>query len=179
MNLLVRGALLAAGTALALAAAPATPATAATSGSETLSGVIVFAAVPATNTRTVVSSVVRAKGVFRGVGHFVELPHLPTDPADVSRDDLVFSSGTMHVVSTLGSLLSFSINPHNCLFTGTQQLTLDVTGGTGQFADATGSFTGTVSALALLVRDPDGSCSFTQVPRHEVDKLAESGTLSF
>jgi hypothetical protein len=175
----VKGALLAAGAVLAIAAAPATPASAATSGSETLSGIIVFAAVPATNTRTVVSSVVLAKGVFKGVGRFVELPHLPTDPANVARDDLVFAGGTMHVLSTLGSLLSFSVNPHNCLFTGTQQLTLDVTGGTGQFADATGSFTGTVSALALLVRDPDGSCSFTQVPSHEVDKLAESGTLSF
>jgi hypothetical protein len=175
----VKGTLLAAATALVIAAAPATPASAAASGSETLSGLIVFAAVPATNTRTVVSSVVRATGVFKGVGRFVELPHVPTDPADVARDDLVFPGGTMHVLSTLGSLLSFSVNPHNCLFTGTQQLTLDVTGGTGQFADATGSFTGTVSALALLVRDPDGSCSFTQVPSHEVDKLAESGTLSF
>ncbi|MGD0606619.1 MAG: hypothetical protein ABSA53_23925 [Streptosporangiaceae bacterium] len=28
-------------------------------------------------------------------------------------------------------------------------------------------------------RNPDGSCSFTQVPRYEVDKFAESGTLSF
>src|SRR3954466_13064090 len=84
------GALVAAGTALAIAAAPATPASAATSGSERLSGTIVFAAVPTTNTRTVVASVVLAKGVFKGVGRFVELPHLPTDPADVSRDDLVF-----------------------------------------------------------------------------------------
>jgi len=177
MKRLVKGALLAAGTALAISAAPAVPAVAATSGSETVSGIIVFAAVPGTNTRTVISSVVVAKGVFRGVGRFAEL--LPADPAGVGRDDLVFRSGTMHLVTTLGSLLSFSVNPHNCLFTGTQQLTWEVTGGTGQFAGATGSFTGTVSALALLVRDPDGSCSFTQVPSHEVDKFAENGTLSF
>jgi hypothetical protein len=78
-----------------------------------------------------------------------------------------------------GKLLSSSVNPHSCLFTGTQQLTWDVTGGTGQFDDATGRFTGTVSAVALLARNPDGSCSFTQFPRHEVDKFVESGTLSF
>jgi hypothetical protein len=33
----------------------------------------VFAAVLGTNTRTVISSVVRARGVFRGVGRVVEL----------------------------------------------------------------------------------------------------------
>jgi hypothetical protein len=33
--------------------------------------------------------------------------------------------------------------------------------------------------VALLARNPDGSCSLTQQPRHEVDKFAESGTLSF
>src|SRR5207253_2606768 len=38
---------------------------------------------------------------------------------------------------------------------------------------------GAVSGRALLVRNPDGSCSFTQVPRHEVDMFAEIGTLSF
>jgi hypothetical protein len=52
-----------------------------------------------------------------------------------------------------------------------------VTDGTGQFADATGSFTGTISARALLARNPDGSCSFTAL--HEVDKFAERGMLSF
>jgi hypothetical protein len=177
MKRLVKGALLAAGAALAISAAPAPPAVAATSGSETVSGIIVFAAVPGTNTRTVISSVVLAKGVFRGVGRFAEI--LPADPAGVGRDDLVFRSGTMHVVSTLGNPLSSSVNPHSCLFTGTSQITWDVTGGTGQFAGATGSFTGTVSAVARLARNPDGSCSVTQFPRHEVDKFAESGTLSF
>lgn len=177
MKRLVKGALLAAGIAVALSAAPVMPAAAATSGTETLSGTIVFAAVPGTNTRTITSSVVLAKRVFRGVGRVVEL--VPPDPAGVSRDDLVFRSGTMHVVSKPGNLLSSSINPHSCLFTGTQQLTWDVNGGTGQFADATGSFAGTVSGLALLARNPDGSCSLTQVPRHEVDKFAVSGTLSF
>jgi hypothetical protein len=176
MKRLVKGALLAVGTALAISAAPAMPAAAATSGTETLSGIIVFVAGPGTNSRTVVSSVVRARGVFRGVGRVVE--RVLPDAAGVSRDDLVFRSGTMHVVSTPGSL-SYSLNPHSCLFTGMQQFTWGVTDGTGQFDDATGSFTGTVSAVALLARNPDGSCSFTQFPRYEVDKFAESGTLSF
>jgi len=117
--------------------------------------------------------------VFRGVGRVVEL--VPPNPAGVSQDDLVFRSGSMNVVSTAGTLLSFSVNPHSCLFTGTQQITWDVTGGTGQFDDAIGSFTGTVSAVALLARNPDGSCSLAPLPfpLHEVDKFAESGTLSF
>jgi hypothetical protein len=103
---LVTGALLAAGTALAISAAPAMSAAAAASGTETLSGTIVFVAGPGTNSRTVTGSVVRAGGVFRGVGRVVEL--VPPDAAGVSRDDLVFRSGAMHVVSTLGAPLSSS-----------------------------------------------------------------------
>ena len=178
MKRLVKGALLAAGTALAISAAPAMSAAAATSGTETLGGTIVFAAGPGTNSRTVIGSVVRAGGLFKGVGRVVEL--MPP-AAGVSQDDLVFRSGTMQVLSTAGTLLSFSVNPHSCLFTGTEQFTWDVTGGTGQFDDATGSFTGTERAVALLARNPDGSCSLTPLPfpLHEVDKFAESGTLSF
>jgi hypothetical protein len=173
----VTEALLAAGAVLAISAAPAMPAAAAASGSETFSGTIVFSGVPGTGTRTVTASVVRAQGVFRGVGRFVEV--VPADSAGVSRDDLVFPSGTIHLISTLGSG-PYSVNPHSCLFTGTQQLTWDVTGGTGQFTGATGSVTGTVSGRALLARNPDGSCSFTLLPpSHEVDKFTESGTLSF
>ena len=151
------------------------PATAATSGGVRLNGTIVFAAEPGANTRTVVSSVVVAEGAFRSVGRFVEV--VPGDL--VSQDDLVFPGGTLHVINTLGSPSSFFVNPHSCMFTGTAPLTWQVTGGTGQFAGATGILTGTVSGRALLGRNPDGSCSSAPYPRHEVDKFEESGSLSF
>jgi hypothetical protein len=153
------------------------PATAATSGSETLKGTIVTSGV--SGTRTVLSSVVVAKGVFTGVGHFVEIPSLPTDPPDVSRDDLVFPEGTMHLVSTTVAITFFSLNPHNCLFRVTLQQTGEITGGTGQFTGATASSTGTVSAQGLLPRNPDGSCSFDRATLHEEDMISSSGTLSF
>src|SRR5215469_82315 len=68
----VAGAVLAAGTALAISTATAVPAAAATSGSETVSGTIVTSGV--SGTRTVISSVLVAKGVFNGVGRIVEVP---------------------------------------------------------------------------------------------------------
>jgi hypothetical protein len=168
-------ALLVAGAALTISAVPAMPATAATGGGETLHGTIVFAAEPGANTRTVLGSVVVANGALSSVGRFVEV--VPGDP--VSQDDLVFPGGTLHLVSTLGSPSSFSINAQSCMFTGTSPLTWQVTGGTGQFAGVTGILTGTVSGLALFARNPDGSCSFAPFPLHEVDKFEESGTLSF
>jgi hypothetical protein len=167
--------LLAAGAALAISAAPALPAAAATSGTETFSGTIVFAPVAGTAGRTVIGSVVRATGVFKGVGQVVELA--PPNASGVSQEELVFPAGTLQVTSTGGSL-EYTLNPHSCLFTGTQQFAWDVTSGTGQFAGATGTFTGTISTEALLARNPDGTCSFTQTPRHEVDKFTESGMLS-
>jgi len=63
-----------------------------------------------------------------------------TDPPDVSRDDLVFPGGTMHLISRGGDITSFSINPHNCMITLKLQNPGEITGGTGQFAGATGSF---------------------------------------
>jgi hypothetical protein len=53
----------------------AAPAAAQTTSSETFKGVIVTSGV--SGTRTVVSSVILAKGVFRGVGEIVEAPTLP------------------------------------------------------------------------------------------------------
>jgi len=173
----VTGALLAAGIALAVSAAAALPAAAATSGSETFSGTIVTSGV--LGTRTVISSVIVAKGVFSGVGRIVEIPNLPTDPDNVTRDDLVFPEGTMHLVVMSGDITSFSLNPDNCRFRMTVQQTGEITGGTGQFSTTTGSNTGTVTAEGLGARNPDGSCSFTQPAVHEVDLIAASGTLSF
>jgi hypothetical protein len=168
-------ALLVAGSALAISAAPAVPAAAAASGSETLSGTIVFAATGAT-TRTVIGSAVRARGVFKGADRFVEVAF--GDP--VSQDDLVFPGGTLQVASTTGEAVSpFVTNLDSCLFTGTARFTMQVTGGTGQFASAAGNLTGTVSARAQFARNPDGTCSMEQLPRHEVDKFDVSGTLSF
>jgi hypothetical protein len=168
-------ALLAAGTALAISAAPAIPAAAATSGTETLSGTIVFAATgPAT--RTVIGSAVRARGAFKGAGRFVEVAF--GDP--VSQDDLVFPGGPLHVLSTTGNPVSpFVTNLDSCLFTGTAEFTYQVTGGTGKFTGAAGTLTGTVSARAQFARNPDGTCSMKQLPRHEVDTFDVSGTLSF
>ena len=94
-------ALLAIGIALAIA----TPAAAQTSGNETMNGLVVTSGL--SGTRTVVSSVIVAKGVFNGVGRIVEIPNLPTDPDNVSRDDLVFADGSIRIVSTL---VDFSVS---------------------------------------------------------------------
>ena len=165
------GVLLAVGMALAVSA-PA----AATTGTETFKGVIVTSGV--SGERVVVSSVVVAKGVFSGVGRVVEIENLPGDPDNVSRDDLVFAEGSMHLVSTTLDF-SFSVNPRSCIVTATLQHTSTVEGGTGLFADATGSFTGTVTGRGRAARNPDGSCSLEQAALHEVDRFAASGTLSF
>jgi hypothetical protein len=172
----VTGALVAAGTALAMSAATALPAAAATSGSETVSGRLVTSGV--SGTRATISSVAVASGVFDGVGRIVEIPSQPGDPPNVSRDDLVYPEGTMHLVNTTVGA-SFTVNPHNCLFRATLPESSEITGGTGLFANASGTFTGTISPQGLLPRNPDGSCAADQPSLHEVDMVAFSGTLSF
>jgi hypothetical protein len=169
-------AVLAGGIALIASTATAAPAAAATSGSETFKGTIVTSGV--SGTRTVITSVIIAKGAFSGVGRIVEVPNLPGDPDDVSRDDLVFANGTMHLVST-NQDFSVSVNPRSCVATATIQQTGVIVGGTGQFANATGDFTGTVTGPAVLARNPDGSCDFSHDALHEVDMFTSTGTLSF
>jgi hypothetical protein len=172
----VKRALVAAGITLAISAATASPAAAATSGSETVKGIIVASGV--WGTRTVISSVAVAKGVFRGVGEIVGVPRLPNDPPNVSRADLVDPVGTMHLVSmTVGA--TSSVDPHSCLFRATTQESAHIEGGIGLFANASGTFTGSVSPKGLLPRNPDGSCAVGRPLLHEVDMVEFSGTLSF
>lgn len=118
-----------------------------------------------------------AKGVFNGVGRIVETDSLATDPPGSSRDDLVFPGGTIHIISTIVDF-SFTINP-NCLGRATIQQSGEIQGGTGQIANAPGTFSATVSGPSLLPRNPDGSCAFDKPALHEVDMITASGTLSF
>src|SRR3954452_1746219 len=107
------------------------PALARTSGAETFSGFI--AASNASGTREVVSSLVVAKGAFSGIGRVVEVPNLPDDPENVSRDDLVFARGAMHLVTTnLDS--TFSIDPWSCIGIFNVKQTQTIQGGTRRFA---------------------------------------------
>src|SRR4051794_39466646 len=157
-----------------LAASP--PATARTSGHETFSGFI--AASNASGTREVVSSAVVGTGAFRGTGRVVEVPNLPNDPGSVSRDELVFAGGLMHLVTTNGRA-TFSIDPRTCVGTFTIQQTQTIEGGTGRFSRASGAFAGTLIGRGLATRNPDGSCNADQGPSFELDTFTLSGRLAF
>jgi len=170
-------ALLGAAIMLAAVAATASPAAAATTGSETVNGVLVTSGT--SGTRTDISSVAVASGVFNGVGRIVEIPAQPSDPPNVSRVDLVYPEGTMHLVSTTTGSTPPDLNQNSCLFRITLQESSQITGGSGLFAHASGIFTGTISPQGLLARHPDGSCVLDQPSLHEVDTVTFSGTLSF
>jgi hypothetical protein len=162
--------------AIAIACTISVPATAKTSGRQTFKGVIVVSG--GSGTREVVSSVVIAKGVFRGIGRVVEIPDLPGDPDNVLRDHLVFAAGSIEIRSVAGDP-SFSLNPLSCIYNARVQDTGTVVGGTKLLAAATGTYTGTVTAWGLARRDVNGKCTLDQQPLYEVDKFAISGSLSF
>ena len=170
-------ALLAGGIALAAATATAVPAAAATSGSQTFKGAIVTSGVSGTG--PVITSVIIAKEAFSGAGRILELENQPGDEDHVSRVNLVFARGSMHLVNTTLGDPQPSVNPRSCVATITIRQTGEIAGGTRQFTTATGSLSSTVTVRAVLARNPDGSCSFEHEPLHEVDLITATGTLSF
>jgi hypothetical protein len=157
-------------------AASAAPASARPKGHESFDGTIVVAGV--SGARKVVHSVVVGRGVFDGVGRIVEVANRPGDPDAVSRDDLVFGRGTMHIVNTNHSVKLVSMNPQTCEFNIHIQQTTKIAGGTGGFSHASGSFAGTVRARGVGARNADGSCSQEQAALLEADILTSKGTLS-
>jgi hypothetical protein len=144
-------------------------------GAESFSGQLVASG--ASGNREVLASVVRARGVFDGVGRIVERDNLPGDPENVSRDDLVFAAGTVHIVNT-NLDFSVDVNPASCIVRVTVRQVTTTDGGTGLFANASGTFDGSVAGMGLAPRNPDGSCSMEQALRFEIDNVAGTGTLS-
>jgi tetratricopeptide (TPR) repeat protein len=106
-------------------------------------------------------------------------PHhcLVAEDLAVSRDDLVFREGTLHI-SVVNGDFNFSLNPRTCVFSASIQQTGAVEGGTGRYAAAAGSFTGSVTARGVLRRTSDGTCSQDHAPVIEVDTLTADGSLS-
>jgi hypothetical protein len=103
---------------------------------------------------------------------------LPTDPDNVSRDDLVFPEGSLHLVGAVQDF-QFSIDPNSCLARFTARQLTSIEGGTGLFSGATGTGTGLAEGQAVAQRAPDGSCSLDLLPAHERDNVSGTGTLTF
>jgi hypothetical protein len=168
------GALAIAGAAVATVAVA--PAGSQTSGRATFDGGLVVSG--ASGEREVMGSVVAVRGVFTGVGRIVERPNRAGDSQRVSRDDLVFDAGTLHIVNTNRGV-SVRPNRRTCRVRVRVRQITTVEGGTGRFAGATGRFRGTVVASAVARRNADGSCDQDGVPLVEVDTVSATGTLSF
>ena len=153
---------------LAPAAAPAT-------GKESIRGLIIVSG--ESGARTVVTSVIVARGVFAGAGRIVEVASRPGDPSNVNRDDLVFPGGKMHLVTTIKSFMA-SVNPNTCTVRVRGHQTGKIQGGTGKFRHATGTFAGPVGGRGVTARNPDGTCSQQGLLLLEVDIISEQGSLS-
>jgi hypothetical protein len=158
--------------------ATASPALASASRSGPESGTGLIVASATTGTRQVLYSVVHLHGVFDGTGKIVEVPNLPSDPQDVSRDNLVFPQGTIRIKST-NLTFSVKVDPATCVGTARITQTSQVTGGTRTFADATGRFHSTIDGKAVLPRASGGTCNQNAAPLVEVDLIHASGRLSF
>lgn len=166
------------GTALAIGLTITTavaPAATGTVGKESFRGVLIVGG--KRDTRNVTDTFVAADGVFSGHGRVVEVRNRPGDGNNISRDDLVFPQGKLHLVNTNKSF-SASVNPKTCAARLAIRQTARIEGGTGRFRHATGTFVGGVRGRGVTFRNPDGTCSQQGALLLEVDLLSGHGTLS-
>jgi len=159
-----------------LFALSAGPAAARTTGKESFRGQIIAPA--ESGTRHVVSSIIVAEGVFTGVGRIVEVANKPGDPPNVTRDDLVYPVGTMHIRS-MSRAPRISVNQQFCAVTASIKQTTKVLGGTGKFRHAAGTFTGGVRGWGVAARNADGTCNTQADLLLDADAVSGRGTLSF
>jgi hypothetical protein len=152
------------------------PAAARTTGKESFRGVLLASG--ESGTRVVFSTFLTAEGVFNGAGRIVEVANRPGDPDTVSRDDLVFGGGKMHLINTNKSF-SASIKPATCAARITIRQTAVIRGGTGRFRHAAGRFVGAVHGRGVAARNSDGTCSQQGALLLEIDAVSGKGTLSF
>lgn len=175
MKWLTRGGL-AALVAVTTATAWPAAASARTAGPERFDGFLVASGV--SGHRVVLTSQVTARGVFNGFGRIVEVPNRPGDPESLSRDNLVFRAGTMHIASlTTGA--KFALNRRTCVFQVNLRQTTRVQGGTRTFAGAAGRFDATVVGHGVAARNADGSCSMSKLPLLDTDVVSGRGWLSY
>jgi hypothetical protein len=146
-------------------------------GSERFDGGLI--ASNASGGRTVAGSAIAMSGVFDGIGRIVERPNRSGDSAKVSRDDLVFAAGTLHIVNTDSGPPSLAVNRKTCTATFKVPKTTRIAGGTGRFAGATGTFVGSVSGSGVARRNADGSCDQQHAALIEIDTVTATGTMTF
>jgi len=152
------------------------PASAQTEGIANFDGFLVVSA--ESGTREILKTEITVTGAFEGVGTIVETENQPGDQENEVRDDLVFEQGTMHLLSR-NLNISFDVDPQSCVGTFHAEQANTVQGGTGLFANASGTGTGTVTGYGLLPRTPDGSCDEEQETIFEVDLVSGAMALSY
>lgn len=108
---------------------------------------------------------VTAGGPIRGVGvdEVVNEEEDETTGQIVTRDVFRFSPNDAVFVTTYITVTQpFSVDPRTCIGRVSGTLSWEITGGEGRYEEATGSGTGTFRAIAVLGRNPDGTCSESQ-----------------
>jgi hypothetical protein len=107
---------------------------------------------------------VTAAGPIRGVGIDVVVNEVEDEETGIitAEDRFQFPEGNLSLRSRITLTSEFSVDPRSCVGRAGGAITYEVTGGTGRYAGATGSGTGTFRIVSVLGRSPDGSCSEQQ-----------------